>query len=100
MIIGSGLGFRRAGHFYRFTGRPLRAHFYHFMPPFDPPFYHFYRFTPATRAIYREPSRARPRPWLRAAKMVVGMKDLMTMKVTELKEELEARDEPVSGNKA
>ena len=32
--------------------------------------------------------------------MVVGTKDLMAMKVTELKEELEARDEPVSGNKA
>ena len=27
-------------------------------------------------------------------------KDLMEMKVTELKEELGARDEPISGNKA
>ena len=35
-----------------------------------------------------------------AAAMRVGDKDLMAMKVTELKEELEARDEAKSGNKA
>ena len=32
--------------------------------------------------------------------MRVGDKDLMAMKVSELKEELEARDEAKSGNKA
>ena len=32
--------------------------------------------------------------------MEAVQKDLMAMKVTELKEELGARDEPVSGNKA
>ena len=35
-----------------------------------------------------------------AAAMRVGDKDLMAMKVSELKEELEARDEAKSGNKA
>ena len=35
-----------------------------------------------------------------AAAMRVGTKDLMAMKVAELKEELEARGEPESGNKA
>ena len=35
-----------------------------------------------------------------AAAMQVVAKDLMAMKVTELKEELAARDEAVSGNKA
>ena len=35
-----------------------------------------------------------------AAAMVVGETDLMAMKVTELKDELLARDELVSGNKA
>ena len=35
-----------------------------------------------------------------AAAIMVGEKDLMAMKVTELKEELAVRDEPVSGNKA
>jgi hypothetical protein len=35
-----------------------------------------------------------------AAAMRTGSKDLMAMKVAELKEELAARDEPVSGNKA
>ena len=34
-----------------------------------------------------------------AAAMQVGDKDLMDMKVDELKEELRAREEPVSGNK-
>ena len=43
--------------------------------------------------------------WLRqtlfaAAVMQVGNKDLMAMKVTELKEELEAHGEPKTGNKA
>ena len=32
--------------------------------------------------------------------MVAVAKDLMAMKVTELKDELEARDEPKTGNKA
>ena len=32
--------------------------------------------------------------------MLAVVKDLMAMKVTELKEELEARDEPKTGNKA
>ena len=35
-----------------------------------------------------------------AAAMVAMQKDLMEMKVTELKEELEAREEAKSGNKA
>ena len=35
-----------------------------------------------------------------AAAMNAVQKDLMEMKVTELKEELASRDEPVSGNKA
>ena len=35
-----------------------------------------------------------------AAAMQAGTKDLMAMKVTELKEELEARGEGVTGNRA
>ena len=49
---------------------------------------------PALRTMALEPE------LFEAAAMVVGEKDLMAMKVTELKEELVARDEPVSGNKA
>ena len=49
---------------------------------------------PALRTVALEPT------LFEAAAMRAVGKDLMEMKVTELKEELGARDEPVSGNKA
>jgi hypothetical protein len=89
-------GFPEVGNFYRFTPIQETSDFYHFI---SISVVNFYALLPQQKN-FRSARCARRSHTHEAAAMRAVDKDLMAMKVDELKEELAARDEATSGNKS